>query len=101
MNKGEVNMSEEFPYPCCRCGLCCLAEPCLASLVVHGEVEICPSLFFDGDEAECRIADLIPIGDGCCISARAYKAGVKFDFASLPKEIKIKAAQYLRKQKGA
>ena len=93
-------MSEKYPYPCCRCGLCCLVEQCQVSFLVHGEEKICPSLFFDGEEAECRIAEMIPIGDGCCMSARAYKAGVKFDFASLPKEIKIIAAQNLRQQKG-
>lgn len=93
-------MSEKFPYPCCRCGLCCLVEQCYASHVAHGNVEICPSLFFNGEEAECRIADLIPIGDGCCISARAFATGMKFDFASLSKEVKVYAAQILKQQKG-
>ena len=93
-------MIDKYPQSCCRCGFCCLVEQCPASIYVHGEVEVCPSLFFDDKEAECRIADLIPIGEGCCILARAYKGLLKFDFASLPIEIKIDAAQTLKAKKG-
>lgn len=94
-------MSEKYPNPCCRCGFCCLIEQCPASIILHNEVDgICPSLFFDGNEATCRIAgEFVPVGDGCCISARCYKSGIKFDFSSLPNEIKIDVAQKLKEKK--
>ena len=38
------------------------------------------------------------ISAGCCIKARAYKDGVEYDFAALPKEMKMMAVR--QKMKG-
>ena len=61
----------------------------------------CPALKFEGEVATCILATLlispIPVGEGCCIKARAYKNGVEYDFASLPPELKRRAAQDRRK----
>ena len=65
-----------------------------------GKHDLCPMLQFDGDVAACNAPEWIPFGDGCCIKARAYRDGVKYDFASLPKELKILAVRPLKKMKG-
>jgi hypothetical protein len=58
----------------------------------------CPLLKFDGQIASCIMAGLlVPIGDGCCIKARAFKDGEVYDYASLPRQHKYFAAQKLRK----
>lgn len=91
--------TKEFPNECCRCGMCCLCMTCEAGQAVFGinRDELCHALVFKGDETTCRLAPyLVPVGDGCCIKARAYKDGMKFDFASLPVELKKKAAQSAR-----
>ena len=88
----------KYPNKCCRCGFCCLHEQCPISLQIHGRAEICPALLFDGDVAVCLLAGLVPIGDGCCIKARAFKDGVQYDFASLPAEVKIREAQKLKEK---
>jgi len=95
-------MSEEFPYPCCRCGFCCLSEQCPTSLSVYGKSEICPALSFEEADvniiqAVCNLPELIPFGDGCCMAARCFKDGVCYDFASLPTFVKILMAQSIRK----
>jgi len=75
----------------------------------------CPGLKFEGDLAACyafasiiedaekRSIDiedetktLFGIGAGCCISARCFKDGVQYDFASLSKEVKISIVRKLR-----
>lgn len=92
-------MSAEYPNKCCRCGLCCLAETCPIGQEFHGieKKQSCPSLSFDGEQAECKLAGLVPIGDGCCIKARAYKDGVEYNFADLPDELKYRAVRDMRK----
>jgi len=94
-------MSERYPHECCRCGFCCLAETCPAGMSKHGigRFDRCPSLKFSVDGvAECLLAGsgLVPIGDGCYIKASAYKAGVGYDFASLPSWLKKEAAHRVR-----
>lgn len=87
---------EEFPNPCCRCGFCCLSTMCPIGEALYGKQKWCPALSFDGFVATCAIADyLVPIGDGCCIKARAYKDGKEYDFASLPPELKRRAVRDL------
>lgn len=88
----------KFPYECTRCGLCCLMELCQIA-IADGYTKACPHLYFDGDKADCYLAGIIiPIGDGCCIKARAYKDGVEYDFAALSKEMKIKAVKQIRRK---
>jgi hypothetical protein len=87
---------KKFSNPCCRCGFCCLITICPVGRVVYGNVEQCPALSFEGHVASCSLAgSLIPVGDGCCIKARAYKNGKQFNFASLPREFKRRAVQDL------
>ena len=87
----------KFPFNCCRCGMCCLSVQCPVSLMKYGEQKTCPALSFStGYLASCSHAGKeVPIGDGCCIKARAYKNGVKYDFASMPNEIKYRAVRDL------
>lgn len=91
-------MSAEYPNPCCRCGFCCLAETCPIGQYVFGigKHDLCNALLFP-DRAFCTLAEkgLVPIGDGCCIKARAYKNGIEYDFASLPSEVKHDVARKL------
>ena len=86
-----------YPNPCCRCGFCCLSETCPIGMDVYGiEKNIrCPALRFERNKATCLLVapSLVPVGDGCCIAARAFKDGVQYDFASLPKELKFNAVQ--------
>lgn len=91
----------EFPYTCCRCGFCCLHEMCPVGMAVFGECEWCPALSFNGDVAICDLAGfLVPVGEGCCIKARAFKDGKQYDFAAVSPKMKIGAAQDLLKRKG-
>jgi len=90
----------KYPNKCTRCGFCCLSETCPTGMDVYGieKHERCPALTFEKNKATCRlaIAGLVPIGDGCCISARAIKDGQVYDFASLSKELKINAVRSVR-----
>ncbi len=89
----------KFPNECCRCGACCLFETCIISRQTYniGEKDYCPALTFDSGEATCHLTSRVPIGDGCCIKAKAYKDGMSYDFALLPKQLKIKAVQQIRR----
>ena len=60
----------------------------------------CPALKFDGSIATCLLSAIIPIGEGCCIKARAYRNGVEYDFASLPSALKQSVAQKLLRKRG-
>lgn len=94
-------MSAEYPNPCCRCGLCCLAETCPIGQIAHRitKQDRCPSLHFDGSQASCALAEkLVPIGDGCCIKARAYKDGIEYNFADLPDHLKIQVVSDMRRK---
>ncbi len=90
----------EYPYECCRCGFCCLSETCPIGREFFGVcVGRCPALSFNGDEATCAIApEYVPVGDGCCISARCFKDGQVYDFASLSSEMKKRLAQNLKEE---
>ena len=86
----------KYENECSRCGFCCLVSTCPAGMFFHriGEAEACPSLSFGDDGvANCALAKagLVPIGDGCCIKARAYKDGVEYNFADLPTNLKRRA----------
>jgi len=88
---------KKYPNDCCRCGYCCLVENCKAAMVSFGVPKYgvrCPALRFNGPEATCTIYQMILVdGRGCCIKARAYRAGVEYDFSSLPVELKRNAAK--------
>lgn len=91
-------MSAEYPNKCCRCGLCCLAETCPVGQATFNiaKNDHCPALSFEIDgTATCKLVayNLVPIGDGCCIKARAYKDGVEYNFADLPSELKRRAVK--------
>jgi hypothetical protein len=59
--------------------------------------ERCHALVFTGETAECKLAPYaVPVGDGCCIKARAYKDRECFDFASLPVDFKRRAVRQMR-----
>jgi len=94
----------KYPNKCCRCGFCCIVTVCPIGEAVYGEdIERCPALSFDKSQtAFCELTkkNLIPIGDGCCISAKAFKDGKQYDYASLSKEIKYKVVKgILEKEK--
>jgi hypothetical protein len=86
-------MNGKFPFPCCRCGYCCLVETCPAGQVFLGveEYHPCPGLSFEDGQADCQIAlidpKIIGVGLGCCIKARAVKGDKVYDFASLPPRV--------------
>ena len=90
----------KFPHRCVRCGACCLMETCPAGQMFWHipKDRGCPSLYFSGDEALCGLVEFgkVPVGDGCCLKARVYAHGVEYDFASLPKDMKILASRGLR-----
>lgn len=83
----------DYPYPCCRCGFCCLHQVCPIGIVTYGNQGRCPGLSFEGNIASCALAGTVPVGDGCCIKATAYKDGKEYDFAALPTEQKQICAQ--------
>ena len=92
-----------FPNECCRCGFCCLAETCPIGQTFYkvSKETRCPGLSFDPQgQATCELAirGIVPIGDGCCIKARAYKDGIEYDFASLCKETKQAVVFNVRSQ---
>ena len=87
-----------YPYECCRCGFYYLHTTCVIGQAVYGPVQPCPALSFTDDIASCELAGTVPVGDGCCIAARAYKDGVEYDFAALPPELKRTAARDLKQK---
>ena len=89
----------KFPNECCRCGVCCLAETCIIGQHYYKvkKFDICPGLKFEDQMSSCRISHLVPLGDGCCLKARAFRHGVQYDFASLPDRLKREAAMQKRK----
>ena len=99
-------MSIKYPNPCVRCGFCCITTICPAAKELGYNDSPCPLLSFDNeDNAVCRIVaeypetlEVMGIGKGCCIKARAYKDGIEYDFASLPPEIKKTVAKSIRKE---
>jgi len=93
----------EYEHDCCRCGFCCLMETCPAGMMFYGvrKLDLCPGLSFDGNVAVCALVPLglVPVGDGCCISARVFRAGMEFQFDALPKQFKYIAAEQVRRQR--
>lgn len=93
----------EFPNECSRCGVCCLMEVCKIGLHVFQRskesTSQCQGLTFKDNIATCSLSNIVPLGDGCCIKARAYKDGVEYDFALLSKDFKIKAANDIIKRR--
>lgn len=90
-----------FPNKCVRCGFCCIAECCHVGQLVHniGKYDDCPSLSFDENGvASCDLVEknLVPVDDGCCIKARAFKNGIEFDFSSLSKDEKFLIVKQVR-----
>jgi len=87
--------SLRFGSVCSRCGMCCLAKVCPIGQRVYGVGEgvRCPGLSFEGDVASCALADLVPTGDGCCISARVFVGGVEYDFAGLSADLKVRCVR--------
>ncbi len=84
-----------FPNKCCQCGFCCLSENCITAQQLFKVPKygvVCPGLIVYEDHTSCILADIDPdcmgINQGCCIKARAYIAGIEYDFASLPIEAK-------------
>ena len=67
----------KFPNKCTQCGACCLFETCMVARITYGvdKKDKCPALTFKEDTAICGLVPSVPIGDGCCIKARAYKNG--------------------------
>ena len=91
----------KYPNKCVRCGFCCLAETCPTGMDVYGidKHTKCPALRFErNNTATCLLvhAKLVPIGDGCCIKARAFKDGQVYDFAGLPRKLKKNVVQSVR-----
>lgn len=100
---------EEYPNKCTRCGMCCIQETCPDSMRLHGisKSTLCPELSIRDNIATCKlvtgdkiIADLMGIGAGCCIKARARVAisGEFVDFSSLSKEKKQNIVNLVRFQ---
>ena len=97
-------MSEKYPYKCCRCGYCCLAEACPAAIFYFGikKHARCPALTITGNITTCTISHMITgIGEGCCMKARAIKDGVTYDFAALPASFKFGAVNDLIRRRAA
>lgn len=88
----------KYPTTCCRCGFCCINEPCPISKEMGMANGGCQALDYDGVEATCKLATtratkaILGIGQGCCMKARCYKDGIEYDFASLPPHIKRRVA---------
>jgi hypothetical protein len=83
----------KYPNPCVRCGFCCLASVCIAGQHIYGLFEKgtrCPALSFHNVIAICKPVkfNLVPVGEGCCLKASAFRNGVEYDFAALPAETK-------------
>lgn len=85
-----------FKNKCCRCGFCCLSENCKVAQEVFKIPRfgvLCPALVVGEQVTGCGAvavfgAVVMGIGAGCCIKARAVHAGVSYDFAALPDEVK-------------
>ena len=90
-----------YPKKCARCGYCCLSVTCPVGTAYYGPVSPCPGLRFNREHrAKCSLVKkgMVPVGDGCCIKARAFKDGVQYDFATLPNTLKRRAVADLRRK---
>jgi hypothetical protein len=106
-------MSKQFPYPCVRCGFCCLCTPCNVALKIipnAKQFESCPALSINNKVATCKLIEtavqehlpklkeIMGFGLGCCMKARAFKNGIEYDFAAMPEEWKTIACIQKLKQ---
>jgi hypothetical protein len=105
-------MSEAYPFPCNRCGFCCIAKQCQVSVQVFGQLPngiVCPALSFDGDVSSCGLIAMakpefkdeamkvLGIGAGCCVKARVMTVGgQQLDFAAMPDDQKVGAVRQIR-----
>lgn len=89
-----------YPHKCVRCGYCCLSAPCPIIRKLAPGVDICFMLTFKNEKASCGLAGIVPIGDGCCISARCFHGDEVYDFVALPKQTKRDLAQKLLSEGG-
>lgn len=94
----------DYPNTCVRCGFCCISAICPAAQELGYHKPPCPLLVFDNQTASCQIilqypelADIMGIGKGCCIKARAYRNGVKYDYASLKDSEKLAFVSSIRR----
>lgn len=93
-----------YPFPCCRCGFCCLSITCTVGQEYFeiGPHDPCPALTWNQDgTSNCELVALgliTGIGAGCCIKARAIKGGVAYNFSALPPWLKKGIAANYRKR---
>ena len=93
----------KFPNECCRCGASCLFEICTIGRIafsIKDKTIICPGLSFNENGiSTCSIAEkLVPVGDGCCISARVCKDNIQVQFSDLPNDFKFAVVNHMRKK---
>lgn len=112
--KGE-NRVKKYPNPCCRCGFCCLAETCPVGQDIYqvSKHKACPGLSFETDKAICEVLTILAdwnitgedakevmgIGKGCCIKARAFVGPTAYDFAGLPTSTKTGLVRKIREER--
>ena len=66
-----------FP-PCVGCGYCCLKSQCIISERKYGRQDICPALYWNGDQYRCNVwREIDGIGAGCCSSLNSWRKEVK------------------------
>ena len=98
----------KFEHECSRCGMCCITEPCPIALqlgLAEPNQSPCPVLHWNGDESFCEVVttcdedeikEHFGIGKGCCMKATVVRSGKFVDFASLPKEEKIRIVNLIK-----
>jgi hypothetical protein len=106
-----------YPYPCSRCGTCCLIEVCPMGMDIYkltSKEGRCPALTFNNTFAQCGalqicrdkgipesdIKNLFGIGKGCCILAKVFGEGKSYDIASMPPYTKTLVARQLMLKEG-
>jgi len=99
----------QYKNKCTQCGFCCIMENCpiaVKKFNIEQFGEKCPALKFnDLGVASCSLAHttfhkvVLGIGVGCCIKARVYMKGDKYDFSSQPAALKHEYAKAALKQK--
>ncbi len=103
-------MSEQYPFPCVHCGICCMATACPVAVDLVGaeKGKPCPKLeWTEEGKSRCGLARVLPLlveaigsGTGCDMLGRAVntRTGFMQDFASLPDEVKMELGRRLRSQ---
>lgn len=73
---------------CVGCGHCCLTAQCVASVTIHGRMERCPSLEWNGTRYVCALMRLpgdegakwrkeLYAGAGCCSPLNTWRRDVR------------------------